>query len=105
MTRTGAQQFNLNKDPIGIASMINPPVTTSYTPFLHNLEYIVDLTANVINGFYAMYARGERGAQAFTPEQRSLISAQSGGSNSYAMRNKELLQRLVNRYSEVVKFR
>jgi hypothetical protein len=103
-TRTPLQQFNLYSDPEAIVNILKPPVAGRYVPFLHNLQFIVDGAARVVDAFYAMYARqipGEENRPVFTPNQRSLIEAQSRGGDSYVMRNKESLQSLINRYKEL----
>lgn len=98
MTPNGALQVNLAEDPRAIANMLLKPAAQRYVPFLQHLEAIVDGTARVVDNFYAQY--GNR----LPASQKSLVEAQTRGGNSYAVRNKENIQGLIQARSEVVKF-
>lgn len=90
--------YSLSADPHTYANMLQQPAITRYIPVLQNLEYIVDQTASAVRHFYNQYSSKMNSAQ------RSRIQAQFAGSNSYQMRDKMSLQRLMAGRSTIGKF-
>lgn len=97
-TIQGNTIYSMNEDPKLYASLVQPPAYQRYYPLLAALDRVIVSTSTVISYFYSQYE------DQMTSDQRALVFAQSQGSNSYAGRNRDVIEALQSRTKEILKY-
>jgi hypothetical protein len=105
LTIGGDTTINLAEDPRGIADMLQKPAATRYLPFLQLVQNVLERTNVALGHFYGQYVRQEGNEPAIlNADQRAHVESQILGSNSYYMRNKAALQKLMAGVNQIAKF-
>lgn len=97
-TIRGNTVYDMTADVTLYANMLQPPAYQRYLQLMYDLDIVVTATKEVVEYFYTQYGKQ------MNPDDQSLVQAQFQGNYSYAVRNRDIINRLKSRVNEVLKF-